>query len=405
MRRRSFLAGLALSPLWVSVGAHALAGQPVGVQQGKGRLIVVMLRGAVDGLNVVVPWGEESYYDYRPGIALPLPGETDGVIDLDGFFGMAPSMAALQSFWKDGQLGFVHACGLNHETRSHFEAQAMIERGVASSMRVDGGWLNRLQAEMAAQHQQVSSVSVGDVVPLILQGGRPVYSLTPSLQPTAAVSSLNLFREVGALYPSDNELGRVYQEARLGRERLQEALLREGQRSANGAPPVDAFGRDAVRLGTVMRNEPGIRLGLMQVGGWDTHINQGGVHGVLSVQLARLTDGIAALAKSLGSVYDDTVVVLISEFGRTARENGTGGTDHGHGNVLWLLGGGVRGGKVWGRWPGLQEDRLNEGRDLQITTDYRAVLSEILMGHMRIAPGQLAKVFPGYEPAPVLGLV
>lgn len=405
MRRRSFLEALALSPLWLGLGTHAFAGQPAAAQQGKGRLIVVMLRGAIDGLNVVVPWAEESYYDYRPSIALPSPDEEEGVIDLDGFFGLAPSLRVLQSFWKAGQLGFVHACGLKNETRSHFEAQALIERGLAGARPVEGGWMNRLQAELLAQNQEVSSVAVGDVVPLILQGTHPVYSLTPSLQPTVVASNLDLLREVGALYPPDNELGKAYQEARLGRERLQDALLREGQMAANGAPPVDAFGRDAVRLGAVMRNDPGIRLGMMQVGGWDTHINQGGVHGVLSVQLGRLAEGMVALAKALGPIYEHTVIVVVSEFGRTARENGTGGTDHGHGNALWLLGGPVRGGKVWGKWPGLKADQLNEGRDLRITTDYRAVLSEILTTHMGVGRQQLARVFPGYTPAALLGLV
>lgn len=407
MKRRDLLCALATLPLWHALGAHAATAlSPAAPGSRPTRMVVVFLRGAVDGLSVVVPWKDEAYHEARPGIALSGPDEPDGVIALDDRFGLAPALRGLYPFWQRRQLAFVHASGLLNPTRSHFEAQALIERGltVASKGGAETGWLNRVLAALPADGVE-HGVAVGDVVPLMLRGDRPVASLTPSVQASTPAEATGLLAALGPLYDPADEVGRVFHAARASRARLQADLAREGEMAANGAPALDSFGRDAEKLGTLMRAAPGMRLAMMAAGGWDTHINQGAADGALARKLGRLSDGLQRLAAALGPVYEETVIVVMSEFGRTLRENGTGGTDHGHGNTMWLLGGAVRGGRVYADWPGLQPAGLNEGRDLRITTDYRQVLSELLVGHLRLDRRHLAGVFPGFRPGASLGVI
>jgi uncharacterized protein (DUF1501 family) len=409
---RAALLGSGLLPL----GRQAWAA--TGPDTGQGRLVVVLLRGAVDGLNVVVPYGDPGYAAARPTIALAPPGAAGGVLDLDGHFGLHPALAPLLPLWQQGQLAFVHAAGSPDGTRSHFDAQDYMESATPGRKSTPDGWLNRLlgalPAEGAAPGAPTRAVSVGPVLPRIYAGRNAVANIASG---SAAMKPTLLDRRpVGdafaQLYAGDDKLARAYQASQQAHSEVMQAmqgedLQREMQAADNGAPLPNGFPDDAARLAQLMRRDRRVQLAFMALGGWDTHANQGAATGQLANRLQPLGRGLAALAQGLGPAWDDTVVVVMSEFGRTVRQNGNGGTDHGHGNVMWLLGGRVAGGQVRGRWPGLGAQALYEGRDLAVSTDFRQVLAEVCTRHVGLDPGRLAEVFPGYEwqAAQALGVV
>ena len=403
-------------------GALALAGttaipgflvRSILAQTGSGpkrRLVVIFQRGAADGLNIVVPYREKNYYSMRPSIGIA----QNQVVDLDGFFGLHPSLASFKPLYDQGRLAIVHAVGSPDMTRSHFDAQDYMESGTPGVKSTQDGWLNRaLQAEDIANHSSHTpfrAVAVGADVPRTLAGSVP----------SIALSNLNNFN-VGGRGPAPSAAANAF-EAMYGEsgdrifhpagEETFEAvkMLRSadpGQYTPSpGAEyPNSEFGNSMKQVAQLLKANLGVEAAFTDVSGWDTHQNQGNVNGQLANRLRDFSDSITAFWRDLGDQGGDVTLVTMSEFGRTARENGTGGTDHGHANVMFVLGGAVRGGHVYGKWPGLENEQLNEGRDLALTTDFRDVLGEIVT--RTLGARNLEAVFPDVRltPANFLHLV
>ena len=399
LSRRAFLrrAALLSASGIVLLSPHAWAARTIETTGPRRRLVVVFLRGAVDGLNVVVPHGEPAYYDARPTIAVGRTGgEGGGVINLDGHFGLHPALVSMEGPWRDGTLAFVHACGSPDPTRSHFDAQDYMESGTPGIKSTQDGWLNRALGQMPGAHAPTEALSLGPTVPRILEGRVAVANIQSG---RAAMRPMPLDRPVieaafDRLYTSNDALSRTYREGRQARQRLSSELAQDMAQANNGAPSPNGFSEDTDRLARFIRRDPTIRVAFMALGGWDTHVSEGAATGQLAGHLKPLADGLASFAKSLGPAYQETVIVVISEFGRTMRENGNGGTDHGHGNVMWVMGGPVRGGRVYGRWPGLSTGSLYQERDLAVTTDFREPIAAVLETHMGLGATQLVQVFP-----------
>jgi uncharacterized protein (DUF1501 family) len=400
MRRRDFLraAGPALLPIGPSGWAAITAGPPK-------RLIVVLLRGAVDGLSVVIPYTEEAYYAERRSIAVAPPGRPDGALPLDSRFGLHPALSSLMPLWAERQLAFIHAAGSPDPTRSHFDAQLYLENGTPGQSTTRDGWMNRLLLALPGPRGPTDAISIGPTVPQILAGKAPVATLLlgPDGAKPLPLDQPGIGSAFDRLYSGDDRLAQSYREGRAARAQLVSALKAERQIADNGAPPASGFPGQAARLAALIRQNDSIRLAVIALGGWDTHVNQGNHKGQLANRLRSLGEGLAGFARGAGPAWRDTVIVVLSEFGRTVRENGNGGTDHGHGNVIWVLGGAVQGGCVYGDWPGLAPARLYQRRDLAVTTDFRAVLSVILEHHERLTDPQLDAVLPGApQPSPEL---
>lgn len=410
MQRRHALQRLAI------VGAGAAAGLiPVGrsawalssptAPATQRKLIVIFLRGAVDGLSVVAPYAEPAYARHRPAIALPAPGQADGLFDLDGHFGLHPALAPLMPMWQGGRLAFVHASGSPDPTRSHFEAQDYMESGTPGVKRTSDGWMNRLLGELPGPRSPTRGVSVGPVIPRIYAGSAPVASLAQGQAATRAtiLDRPGIAAAFAKLYDGDDASSRAFRESQAARQEVLASLApsaaeKEQMAANNGAPLPNGFPDDATRLARLMRNDPRVQLAFVALGGWDTHAGQGAARGQLANRLAPLGRGLAALADNLGPTFDESVVVVMSEFGRTARENGNRGTDHGHGNAMWVMGGPVAGGRVHGRWPGIDDSSLHENRDLAITTDFRDVIALIAERHLALPDAQLDRLFPDRPP-------
>jgi len=405
MNRRAFLQTLSWAgAAWLAAphGAWALI-SPSGAVSTTRRLIVVFMRGAVDGLSLVVPFNEANYYRLRPTIAIGKPGSVDGTLDLDGHFGLHPALAPLMPFWRQGSLAFVHAAGSPDPTRSHFDGQDNIESGAPGNKATPDGWLNRLEGVAPANEETRSAptraISVGALLPRIFKGRNRVATIASgatAVRPTV-LDRPNISKAFQAIYSNDPRMGPTFADYVAARREVVAAIDQadpEMMAANNGAPSSYAFASDAVRLGTLMRRDPRVQLGFLAVSGWDTHANQGGVAGQLAGLLSPFAQGMSALARSLGPAYAETTIVAISEFGRTLAQNGNAGTDHGHGNVMWLMGGPVVGGKVHGEWPGLDDAALHEGRDLAVVTDYRTVLAQICERHLQLSDADLSDVFP-----------
>jgi uncharacterized protein (DUF1501 family) len=401
MDRRTLLKSLGMAGIAGAVPVRGLAvtagagGEPVP------RLIVVMLRGAVDGLNVVVPYAEPNYYRLRSSIAIPRPGLDQGAIDLDGHFGLHPALAPLQGLWQDRKLAFVHAAGSPDPTRSHFDAQDYMETGMPGVQRAEDGWMNRLLGELDPEAQSMDAISLTPVLPRIFSGANKVANI-PLGRDAGKATAMDR-NEINAafdrMYANAGNLGTVYREGRAAHEHVLSDLngdpaLSAAMQADNGAPPPQGFTLDAIQLASLIRRNPGLQLAFMQLGGWDTHVNQGGSQGQLANRLRPLAEGLQTFSNQLGPEFANTVIVVMSEFGRTAAQNGTNGTDHGHGNVMWVLGGRVNGGKVYGDWPGIDDGGLHEQRDLAVTTDFRTVLTQTCERHLRLKDRSIARVFP-----------
>jgi uncharacterized protein (DUF1501 family) len=361
------------------------------------KLIVVMLRGAVDGLSVVAPYGDANYARVRPNIALARPGQEGGLLDLDGYFGLHPALAELQGLWQQRKLAFVHASGSPDETRSHFDAQDYLESGTPGRKSTQDGWMNRMLGVLPGTSAPTRAISIGAVMPRIMAGRATVTNLAAGAAGTkpTVLDRPQIGEAFNELYQGNPKYARALAESRAAHKEVMDASLdTEMQMADNGAPLPNGFPDDAARLATLMRNDGHIQLAFMALGGWDTHANQGAAKGQLANRLAPLGQGLAQLAKRLGPMFDDTMIVVMSEFGRTVRQNGNGGTDHGHGNVMWLLGGKLAGGKVYGDWHGLGDRDLYEGRDVPVTTDFRSVLAQVAELHLGLDDKRLAQVFP-----------
>lgn len=369
------------------------------LEQDGPRLVVIFLRGAVDGLNVVAPYADDLYYEYRPTIAIAKPGSTNGLIDLDGHFGLHPALAALYPLWKTGQLAFIHACGSPDPDRSHFESQAYMETATPGVPSTTTGWMNRLAAAMQL-HQAADVVAFGATTPLIVRGPTPVATFPTGKAAThpEAMDRGRVQEAFDRIYLNDPRLGGIYRESLQTRSTLLRALDADMSASAQGAPDPSGFPADVVRAARMMVADPQLRLVFFQLGGWDTHVSEGAGTGTLANHLKPLGDGLAAFTTALGSRWRNTVVMVISEFGRTARENGNRGTDHGHGNAHWILGGAIGGGHVYGDWRGLSESGLHQNRDLPVTTDFRSVIALVAQRHLNVNPAALRTVLTGFAP-------
>lgn len=398
MDRRAFLRHLmfASGGLLLSVGSRGWAAQLADSAGNGKRLVVVFLRGAVDGLNVVVPWADGRYYEARPTIAVPKPGQTGGVTDLDGYFGLHPSLAAMLPYWQGKTLAFVQASGSPDPSRSHFEAQAFMESGTPGVNTTPDGWMNRLLGALPGPRSPTEALNLGPTLPRILTGSNSVSSLPlgRNANHPIALDKPKVADAFSALYQGDTPLAKAFQQGQQARGELMSDLAKDMSDSYNGAPSVDGFSQDSGRLAELMTRDSSIRLAFLAVGGWDTHVGEGSSSGQLARHLQSLGSGLATLAQGLGPTYDDTVILVMSEFGRTFRENGNAGTDHGHGNSMWLMGGRVKGGKVYGEWPGLGDDQLYQNRDLAVTTDFRQVISIVLTRHLGLSDTAMSRVFP-----------
>lgn len=398
MRRRDFL-GLSAGASLVALNGRAWG---VSADAAPKRLVVVLLRGAVDGLNVVVPYGDDAYYAARPTIAIAKPGAQDGALALDEHFALHPALSGLLPLWQEKQLAFVHAAGSPDPTRSHFDAQLFIENGTPGRRATADGWMNRLLAAMPGlSRDPTEAVAVGPTLPQILKGRMPVANLPlgPAAATPLAIDKPDIASAFDRLYAGRDAVGQAYRQGRMARAELIAGLPAPPDPTDRGVPAPNGFPAVAARLAGLMAHNRKIRLALVSLGGWDTHVRQGNYTGQLAERLRPLGDGLAPFAKALGRDWQDTAIVVLSEFGRTVRENGDGGTDHGHGNVMWVLGGAVQGGRIYGDWPGLGTDALYENRDLAVTTDFRAVLAPVVARHLRLPDRALAMIFPGFSPA------
>ena len=319
------------------------------------------------------------------------------------FFGLHPALADIVPLWQQNTLAFIHACGSPDETRSHFDAQDYMETGTPGVKTTDDGWMNRLLA-ILPKDRPTQALNVGSNTPRILQGAMPIASISPGKNSARVlpVDRRNISKAFDLLYSQNDALSKAYQEGREAREVILAELNAEMMSSSRGAPPANLFVDDAIEVARLMVGNARTQLAFMGIGDWDTHVNE---KSRLKKSLKSLGKGLATLVKELKSIYLDTVIVVMSEFGRTVKENGNRGTDHGHGNVLWLLGGGIRGGKVYGEWQGLSESILYQQRDLPVTTDFREAIATILTQHMQISNSNLGQIFPGYQLAGNLNLL
>ena len=386
------LVSLGFAPSFLARTAMAAGGRAK-------QLIAIFQRGAVDGLNMIVPYGEGEYYKVRPSIAIARPGAgPDGALDLDGFFAFNPRMAPLKPFWDRRDLAVVHACGSPDATRSHFDAQDYMETATPGVKSTQDGWLNRyLQARHDEQATAFRAVALSEQLPRMLQGQASALAVD-QIADFGVRGGMGQSFEAQYAAAADRLLNPVGRDA-FDAMRMLKRVDPASYRPANGAEyPRTPFGQALLQIAQLSKADVGLEVAFADLGGWDTHVNQGGAQGQLAARLNDFSRGIAALVTDLGERMSDTVVLTMSEFGRAVRENGNRGTDHGHGNAMMVIGGGVRGGKVYGRWPGLATDRRYEGRDLAVTTDFRDVFGEVVVRHLGL--GNAQPVFPGYALQP-----
>jgi uncharacterized protein (DUF1501 family) len=400
--RNSALAmvGVGTAPLWLKRALYAAQGAR------KRILVAIFQRGAADGLNIVVPHGEKRYYELRPTIAIPRPGgnsegREDAAIDLDGFFGLHPSLAPLKPICEQKHLAIVHAAGSPDPTRSHFDAQDFMESGTPGLKATNGGWMNRALPPPQGRVSPVRALALGSALPRSMRGPNPAI----------AVQSLGDFQVRNA------EAAKAFESMyagtpdtllhATGKETFEAvALLQSIQKQpytpAGGANyPRGRFGDSLRQVAQLIKADVGVEMAFADIGGWDHHVNEVGARasqGILATVLGEFGQSLAAFWQDLGDRMADVAVVTMSEFGRTAHENGNRGTDHGHANVMFVMGGDVRGGKVYGDWPGLEKEQLYEARDLNLTTDFREVLGELVYQHL--GNRNLQGVFPGYRGGP-----
>jgi uncharacterized protein (DUF1501 family) len=362
------------------------------------RLVVIFQRGAADGLNIVVPHGERAYYAMRPSINIP----RNDVLDLDGFFGLHPSLASLQPIWNQRHLAIVHAAGSPDPTRSHFDAQDFMECGTPGLKATPDGWLNRALHSLPASEDKSAfrAIALGPALPRILTGSERAVAVNNindfgvgGRNPNAAPIA-NTFE---AMYDQsvDSVLHGTGQETFDAVKMLKAADPAKYKPAAGADYPRGRFGDSLKQLAQLIKANLGVQVAFADIGGWDHHVNEGSTQGQIANVLREFSQSLSAFWIDLGDLAEDTVVVTMSEFGRTVRENGNRGTDHGHANVMFVMGGPVKGGRVYGAWPGLEQPQLYEGRDLAVTTDFRRVLGEAVAKHL--GNSRLEQVFPGFE--------
>ena len=390
------LVSLGLDPLFLGRAAYAFPGALRSRPSRRPTLVCLFQRGAVDGLSMVVPHGDPSYYTERQRIAIP----RDQLIDLDGYFGLHPRLAPLAPLWKAGGLAVVHAVGSPDATRSHFDAQDYMETGTPGEKSTRDGWLNRVcQHDREHADTPFRAVAFGPQLPRALAGSAPALAMDDlrafGVRAPQSGGRDRITRAFEELYEGA-ATGLLASSSAEGFEAVQ--MLRQANpeqyEPANGADyPAGRLGRSLMQIAQLIKTDVGLEIAFADAGGWDTHVNQGSDQGQLAGRLDELGRALAAFAQDLGDRLADVVVLTMSEFGRTVRENGTGGTDHGHATAMFVLGGGVKGGRVLGRWPGLDPSARYEGRDLAVTTDFRDLFGEAVTAHLGIR--QLDQIFPG----------
>jgi uncharacterized protein (DUF1501 family) len=401
MTRRIFLKNGSLALVSLGFAPVFIARTAQAAEARKKVLVAIFQRGAVDGLNMIVPFGDPSYYKARPTIAIPKPGQRigneEGAVDLDGYFGLNPRMAPLAPLFKEGELAIVHACGSHDPTRSHFDAQDFMESGTPGVKSTRDGWLNRYLHNK--EHEQASpfrAVALAPQLPRTLQGTAPALAIGQLSQfgVRAGRGSDMVASGFEAQYAqaADTLLAPTGKEAFDAVKMLKDTDP-ASYTPANGAEyPRSGFGEALRQVAMLVKSDLGLEVAFTEVGGWDTHQAQ---PQRLTGLLDDFAKGLAAFRRDLGDRMADVVVVTMSEFGRAVSENGTRGTDHGHGNAMMIMGGDVKGGKVYGKWPTLERSKLWEGRDLAITTDFRDVFAEVITRHL--GAKDISNVFPGYQ--------
>ena len=413
LSRRVFMknGGLALLSLGFAPAFITRTAEAAGAARRK-VLVAIFQRGAVDGLNMVVPFGEREYYAARPSIAVPRPSGArpdDASIDLDGFFGLHPRLAPLKPLWDARQLAIVHASGSPDSTRSHFDAQDYMETATPGVKSTQDGWLNRyLHAREHADATPFRAVALAGQLPRSLQGTAPALAMNQigqfGIRAGQATEMVQASFESEYAAAADRVLNRTGGQAFDAVKMLKSADPAKYQPENGADYPRSAYGDALRQIAQLIKADVGLEVAFAEAGGWDTHVNQGSAVGQLAGRLDDFGRGIAALARDLGDRMGDTVILTMSEFGRAVAENGNRGTDHGHGNAMFVIGGGnVRGGKVYGRWPGLAREQRYDGRDLAVTTDFRSVFDEVVRGHLDVADTRT--IFPGFTGAQRLGII
>ena len=397
------MAGMGAAPSWLARAAEGAGGK-------RKILVAIFQRGAADGLNVVVPFAEKRYYELRPTIGIPAPSAAagpNGAIDLDGRFALNPALQPLKALWDKQQLAIVEATGSPDPTRSHFDAQDQMESGTPGKASSDG-WLNRALSPAGPDTSPVRAIAVGAQLPRTMRGARSAIAVAgtgnDAQQPQNGGPDTSILESMYAK-SVDQPLARTGNEAFAALKIIRSITQQPNVQLPGGAstPQYNQGGeldRSLQQIARLIKADVGVEAAFAEIGGWDHHGNE---NPQLSNLLRQFGTALAAFSQDMGDKMADIVVVTMSEFGRTAQENGNGGTDHGHGDVMMVLGGSVRGGKVYGKWPGLEKEQLFEGRDLAVTTDYRDVLGELVSGHL--GQKNLAQVFPGYQPGASLGLL
>ncbi len=405
LTRRVFVRNGALALVSLGFAPSFLARTVIAAGSRKKVLVAVFQRGAVDGLNVVVPFGEPAYYAARAGIAIAPPGRDAGAIDLDGFFGLHPRLGSLKPIFDARHLAIVHAVGSPDNTRSHFDAQDYMESATPGVKSTSDGWLNRCLQANAADALEPSpfrGVALSAQLPRSLQGRAPALALSQLAQfgvrPGRTGAGMEQALAGEYQLAADAVLNATGRDAFDAIRQLRSANPQQYQPSGGADYPRAPFGDAMKQIAQLVKADVGLQVAFTELGGWDTHVNQGAAVGQLASRLDDLGRGLAAFFVDLGDRVDDVLVLTMSEFGRTINQNGTGGTDHGHGNVMMIMGGAVRGGRVYGRWPGLAPEQRYEGRDVAVTTDFRDVFCEVVVRHLGVADA--SPVFPGYAVSP-----
>jgi len=394
--------GVGVAPAWLSRTAYA-SNSP-GTRRGK-VLVAIFQRGAADGLNVVVPFGDPNYYAMRPTIAIPRPdGTVNAALDLDGRFGLHPALAPLLPLYQSGQLAIVEAAGSPDPTRSHFDGQDYMESGTPGLKSTSDGWLNRALVPVA-KPSPVRAVSIGPNLARALRGSNEAVALASIADFQVRNASDEPAFESMYDGASDTLLHGAARDT-FEATKLMQSLQQDKYTPADGARYTGRFGQALLQVARLIKANVGVEVAFADIGGWDTHVNQSGAtstEGQLANRLAEFGQALAAFQQDMGDRMEDIVVVTMSEFGRTARENGDRGTDHGHANVMFAMGGGIRGGRIYGAWPGLANEQLYENRDLALTTDFRDVLGECVAKHL--GGRRVSDVFPGYDTPKFRGLL